>query len=424
MARTTPHWILPVLLVAALGAAGACSDSDTPTRPGAGDTSAVDVTPPSRVADLSVLYVAEENGVVLTWTAPGDDDRVAGYDIRYGYSFPLHWELARRVEDPPEPAQPGQAQSCIIASPLRGSDIFVAVRSVDASGNESATSTVATTRIDGYALDITCIHALTAEPIAGLDVTVTSRHVYELTSDDAGGVSLDDLASGTVAVGIRPGNSGVPFHYINDAFVLDGDRSVTYKMIPYEPAEMGVFDSVFEVFLAAVGYSYNRPIFKKWRSVPVPIYMPDYVNSRGIDYGRTGREALMRWEERTGLDLWAFVDEPPDSGVSFAYRPRSFMGQQVGYTEHENDVEGYPLTDQVYVVDDFSDPVPLFKTMLHELGHTIRFTHLPAGYLMYGGQPLPDDVTDDEVLAARFYTAIPNGINLRVYDVSVPAEAR
>ena len=39
---------------------------------------------------------------------------------------------------------------------------------------------------------------------------------------------------------------------------------------------------------------------------------------------------------------------------------------------------------------------------------------------MYGGQPLPADITDDEVLAVQLHTALPNGIDMVIYDESAP----
>jgi hypothetical protein len=97
------------------------------------------------------------------------------------------------------------------------------------------------------------------------------------------------------------------------------------------------------------------------------------------------------------------------------------MGGQVGITEYTDDDEGFPLLDRIRIVDEFSDPVRLYRIMLHELGHTIRLGHLPAGFIMFAGQPLPDDITDDEVAVVRLLLALPAGLELLKYDVASPA---
>ena len=53
--------------------------------------------------------------------------------------------------------------------------------------------------------------------------------------------------------------------------------------------------------------------------------------------------------------------------------------------------------------------------MLHEIGHTIRLHHLPAGFLMFAGQPLPDDPTSDEVWTVRVLNGIPDHSDLSIY---------
>jgi hypothetical protein len=99
-----------------------------------------------------------------------------------------------------------------------------------------------------------------------------------------------------------------------------------------------------------------------------------------------------------------------------AFKTRAEMTPQVGITSHENDADGYPLNDEVDIVDDFGGYTPLHTTILHELGHTIRLGHLASGYLMFAGQPLPPDPTPDEVRVVQLYTALPNGLDISIYD--------
>jgi hypothetical protein len=57
---------------------------------------------------------------------------------------------------------------------------------------------------------------------------------------------------------------------------------------------------------------------------------------------------------------------------------------------------------------------------MHELGHTIPLVHLPAGFIMFGSQPLPPDISDDEVTMVKLFLALPNGTNLDNYDSPLP----
>jgi hypothetical protein len=58
---------------------------------------------------------------------------------------------------------------------------------------------------------------------------------------------------------------------------------------------------------------------------------------------------------------------------------------------------------------------------MHELGHTIPLLHLPAGFIMYGSQPLPSDISDDEVTMVKLLLALPNGTVLDRYNSTPPA---
>jgi len=414
--------ILPVLTTAALIAFGACSDSPTwvPSPPPPGP----DVTPPQRVVDPVLVYPVPGGDAVLQWVAPRDDDdhdRVASYDIRYAYSFPLDWDVSVDVDDPPEPGVQGTPQSYAIPDPTRGRDLYAAIRTIDAAGNVSPVSNVAHVRVVGHTLHATCVEVITGKPVQGLDALVTALHVYPHTSDAAGTFAQGDLAAGTVNVALRYGSSGTLYHDVNHAFTLSSDVDVTYQMIPFESTKLGIYDNMFSMFVAAAGLDQKQKKFKKWKEVPVALYMPPYVNGNGVDYQAVGMEAVARWEELTGLDLWYFVDSPPAVGVTFAYKTRAVMTPQVGITYHDNDADGYPLLDSVDIVNDFTDAAVLRTTMLHELGHTIRLAHLPYGYLMFGGQPLPPDPTPDEVRVVQLYSSLPNGLDVGVYDNSNPA---
>jgi len=413
--------LLCALVLAAL--ASGCSDNTTMPEP---IETTGDENPPRRIDDLRVDYPVLGGAATLTWTAPGDgaeSDTVAAYDIRYSYSFPMDWALSARVEDPPPPAPAGTQQSYTFLDPTRGRDFYAAIRSVDEAGNQSPVSSIAHVRILGYTFSARCVVATTGTPVSGLDVVVTSRLVYPHSTDAEGGFFQDDLTAGAANVAIRYGSSGTLFHSVNHAFDLENDVDLVYRMIPYEKPNSTTFDSIFQLFRAASGLEGSRVVLKKWRSVPVDIYIPDFVNSDGVDYGATTRTAVASWEQDTGIDLFHIVDTPPQIGIVVAFKTRAEMGGQLGITYHTNDPNGYPIGDEVDLIDEFSSVASLYGNVMHEIGHTIRLQHLPSGFLMTQGVPRPTEPTLDEVRVVQLYTALPNGLNISIYDDSNPAPA-
>jgi hypothetical protein len=384
---------------------------------------AVDLLPPEPVVDLALAYDPADDKARFTWTAPRDDflrDRADHYDIRYGYAFPFDWEHSTPAPSPPVPLAAGTVQSYALAGPRRGRDLFAAIRAVDAAGNQSTVETVAHVRVPGYSLEATCLDVASRSPVPGLDALVASRFSTRVTTDVAGRISLTDLAEGAFGIVIETGAAPSPYHRMEDAFALDDDVALFYSMIPFQAAASPLYPSILGILHDAVIAPGPEKIVLNWRTHPVAWYAPAFVNSMGLDYRALVERAAARWNERVGLDLFSPVPDPPASGVVFHFLSRSQMGIQNGYTEYSNDAEGYPLLDRVRILDEFSDGEKLYRIMLHELGHTIRLGHLPAGFIMYGAQSLPADITDDEAAVVRLLVSLPGGISLAKYDPAPP----
>jgi hypothetical protein len=403
----------------------ACSSSDT-TGPGPDDGSVRggDRVPPQGIVDLGLAYPTVGGSAVLTWTAPRDDDErdtVARYEIRYAYSAPFDWEISLLAPDPPDPVKEGENQRYELAEPLRGCDLYAAIRSYDADGNVSPISGVASVHVDGYNLEGWCKDAVSGEPLEGLDVEIIDRHVHLLNTDAQGRYRLTDLTTGVVNVTLRSGATGKNYHNYSYTFEPSGDTSLEHPMIEYVPTENPVGRNILELFLRGAGGLTNRdPLLKKWQSYPVAVYVPPLVNAHGLDYEDFCKRAAEYWNDKTGLDVFVLVDMPPDVGVTMAFKTPAEMGIQNGITHHGNDAEGFPWKSDIDLVDTFADPDKLWSVALHELGHAIRIRHLPEGYLMYAGQPLPTTITNDEVKVVQLYLILPNEYDVTVYDPSKP----
>jgi len=412
---------LSVLALALFVLGGWTACSDDPAGPG-GTSDAADRVPPEQIETPALSYPTAGGNAVLTWTAPRDDvrDAVSRYEIRYGYSSPILWDISPIAPDPPVPARSGEPERYEFTDPLEGRDLYAAIRSFDDAGNASAISSSAHVHIDGYEIRGQCRDALTGAALADLDVTVTDRRVHETRTDVEGRFALEDLCSGRVNVSLRSGENGSWFHEFDLAFDLSSDVSQTFVMIEYVPAELAGTDNIFRLLLQAAGISGQKPRLKKWHSYPIPVYVPPFVNVHGIDYEDICKRCVAQWNSRTGEEIFELVATPPAVGVTLSFKTRAQMDDQNGITHHTNDDEGFPIRSDVDIIDEFQSEAKLWTIALHELGHTIRLAHLPHGYLMYAGQPLPLDVTEDEAKLVRLYIALPNDFDPSPYDPSDP----
>jgi hypothetical protein len=408
-----------VLLVVVLVVA--CSESDPTTPEEIDDTrKSEDRTPPQTIDDPELTYPATGGGAYLTWTAPADDDAVDSYEIRYSYSFPLSWDISVPVDDPPAPAQQGESQQYEFLAPWRGRDLYAAIRSFDDTGNASLISPVAHAHIDGFSLAGLCVDAITRSPLEGLAVEITERRVHTLSSGSDGRYQQDDLTAGVVNVSLRSGTSGTVYHNYDCTITLAVDTLLEHAMVEYIPAEIPAGNNILRLFFQAVGMPVTT-VFKKWRSYPLAVYVPPYVNEFGFDYEDYCKQAALLWNERTGLDIFVLVDTPATSTTEFKFRSPEDMAPHNGLTHHENDADGFPLRSDIDIVNSLRSSDELLSIALHELGHTIRFRHLPIrGFLMYAGQPLPTTVTNDEVKMTQLYLALANELDLTVYDDEPP----
>jgi hypothetical protein len=411
--------LVPTLLLALV----ACQDDAA--GPGRDSTTTpVDGIPPAAVDDLSLAFRSSDGAVAFNWTAPRDDiahDRAHRYDIRYGYAFPFDWDRSVPVDDPPAPLRAGTIQTYTLSDPRRGRDLFAAIRAFDAAGNASAVGTVAHLRVPGFTFEVTCLDVLARGPAAGLDALVATRFSYHAVTDAAGRFALADLAGGALGIVIETGAASGLYHRFEDAFTLEDDVTLVYSMIPFRRPASALYPSTLGILGDALIAPGPVRIVKNWRERPVAWYAPDFVNVHGLDYRSLAEQAASRWNERVGLDLLIPATSPPQRGVVLQFLPRSQMGTQNGITSYTNDAEGFPLLDTIRIVDDFADAVVLYRIMVHEFGHTIRLGHLPAGFMMYGGQPLPPDITDDEVDVVRLLVSLPGGLDVSKYDPAPPA---
>ena len=110
---------------------------------------ALDISSPAAVVDLSVV-VQSADSLTLAWTAPGDNQqagsRVLLYDIRMSYSPILSetdFDSAIRIPNPPMPQANPNSETFTVNGLPTGPAIYFALKSIDAYGNVSQLSNMA-----------------------------------------------------------------------------------------------------------------------------------------------------------------------------------------------------------------------------------------------------------------------------------------
>lgn len=412
-----------ILLVLAVLAG--CADTDSPViidlNPPPGPPAApADTIAPEAVDTISLTYSALDRQLALEWDAPCDDtpdEAVSQYEIRFASRAPFVWDAAVPVIDPPAPSRPGRPERYLFLSAHNGESLYCAIRSADEAGNVSPVSEIAALGVPGYGFEGRIWDLYSGAPVAGVPVTLVAADTTVLLSGADGTFRGDDLPLGPLRVMIAGTNEHAGYHAIDYTFDLVTHTAESYPMIPVRFTARNPFVSYLALFRAATEPCQgSSPVLLKWRERPVALYIPHWVNANGIDYRILAVDASTRWMVRTGLPLFTIAGEPPENGIIMHFKTREEMGSLIGITRRTYDPEGYPVRDDIEIVNDFADAASLYRIIVHELGHTIRLCHLNfQDYIMYPGQPLPNDISDDEVEVVRMHEALPIGADMSIY---------
>ncbi|HRZ75993.1 MAG TPA: carboxypeptidase regulatory-like domain-containing protein [Bacteroidales bacterium] len=146
-----------------------------------------DQSPPAGIQDISANLL-RNNGVLLTWTSPGDDGmlgRAFAYDIRYSSSPILNendFFMANRISQVPYPSPSGRRDSLVIAldslEGLRGSDsLWLVIKTEDEQQNWSPLGNLVSV-------------PLQLAPLA-LNASISDRYVVSLDWDTLAVAGLD-----------------------------------------------------------------------------------------------------------------------------------------------------------------------------------------------------------------------------------------
>ena len=191
---------------------------------------ALDLTPPSAITDLTVLWSSGDQ-LMVQWTPTGDDGphgTATAYELRSAASplTPESWDAATPATATPTPT--GDHLQCLIDAPSAAGTLYVALRAVDDAGNHSNLSNVVsgataggrTWRVaaDGSG-DVPTIAAALAAAVHG-DLVLVGPGRYTWTSQGGAMSPLSMIFIARDITGIVLASEAGP-----EATILDAERN-------------------------------------------------------------------------------------------------------------------------------------------------------------------------------------------------------
>lgn len=387
-----------------------------------------DTEGPTAIFDLAAATGAVPGEITLAWTAPRDsslDSVAAYYDIRYQV-LPLNealWHTAIPLTGEPAPGAPGTPQAWNVGGLQPGLPIYVAARSVDAAGNTSPLSNVASAIVRGQEFRVDVLSATSGNPQAG--IAVSFGGLDQVSASDGGVLfeNLPPLAAELLAAGSADPNWYPARTEVDTRIPLDQTLPDLWiplvPRLPYPvPGYLGFMK--FLRVLTATEANLLQTKLKNWPAYPVKLYWPDFVNALGTDYGEAARLAVETWEIATGLDLFEAVPSPPARGARISPVAPSQISPYIAITSpHTLDEKGR-LSTEIKLRNSFEPGEYdfLIKVFIHELGHVLGLAHSThISHMMYLGLPLPDSISSEEVECVKTLLVLPHGFDMALYDL-------
>ena len=310
-------------------------------------------------------------------------------------------------------------------TPSFGKKVRVAVASADYSGNLSGVALTDALPVPGFALSGCYVDILSGGSVSPPDVTVNGpEQSLSLAVDGNGCFAAADVApqSLVLATGYRGAQS--PYANLDRSLRLVDDTQLELLLIPNIQSEVNPSLTRLDLFKTASGTSVGAPPhpIALWPGYPIDVYLEPFTNTHGFAYEEAAAAAIGTWESRSGLDLFTIVGAPP-AQVEMRYRPPEDLEPNLAFTQYTQGTDGLLETATIHIKNDFDIPESLAKTMVHEFGHTLGLAHLPTrGFMMFGGQPLPAEITDDEVWIVQLLYRVAAGTDMSAYTNPEDAE--
>ncbi len=371
---------------------------------------------PAQVVVLTVGPGAETGEVEIEWIAVGDDGMTGlpSYYVLRTSPMPISdehaWNSSSERPGEPDPAAPGETMQMTVTNLPPAKTVYVAVRAADDFGNMSPISELASAYARGMKVFGNVRDAVTGLPVEGISVKLLAS--ADTTGAD-GKFVLAELPRGVSGIFLTDekfstelGNyfdMGMSPYTIKDKDVLD------IWMLPNTPLDTESYDTFYDFYCLMTALpGVTVDLLARWNT-PCRVYVPPLVKNN-IDYGQTVKDMFLEWESEVGMNLFAFVEARPDTGVYVEYVGAT--GRDV-YQIMQEDGNGLQIQGKIALrtVYTESDLVMFQVTIRHEIGHCLGMNHsLDPHHLMVEGQfPTVLYPTNDEIQLARAMYRIPRG---------------
>ncbi len=245
-----------------------------------------------------------------------------------------------------------------------------------------------------------------------------------MESAGTGGLVVDGAGSGYSAFLLEP-------------FAAPRDTSLTIPMIPLGPLKSGDYRNLLHLLKMMTGtgepgrraqedvsISYESSprttVLRRWEGLPIRIHVPPR-SARGFSWDELVRRAMGRWEERTGLTLFAEVEKAEEAQVRVGY-----AGGYSRVVFERAAPGGIPVLASMWMSPVLDEPRDVQSAAEHELGHILMLlVHSEdPGHVMYWGGSRGRGVTNDEALVVRCLYGLPNLTDMGVYLEEAPMSSK
>lgn len=327
-----------------------------------------------------------------------------------------------------------------------GETIWCGVRCRDERDLLSPVVSVETTVIDGRWWATGTVRDYLGTVLADVDVTADIATPAALTAANGSyGIGPFEMGDTPVISAMTPLGSpeGASWHQALSYPLAPASPGWDFLLLPRygcDPECTG-FDANFVNYFRSLTNTRNptadRPNTNlyKWASYPVPIHVPDFTSTVGVDYGAACRAMVQAWNDNLGRDFLVLEPDPAAASIVVAYSlDEDGLHGRADLDEpgHGGLVLGEAIPELVTLrlQPELPSELAVQAVVLHEMGHALGlYGHAYCSgpnYLMWVGginpfeRPPAESIHEDEIRAVQLIRDLPQGLEMAAFPTYEP----